>query len=140
MLLTHQVETIDTVRKGYLGNPDKRLGFEAFFICADGAPVGYASFFMNPSHKLSSEQVVWPSIAIGEPLYRRRGLVREMGIEISRRSRKYGATHFEAGIFDSNQAMASWLVKYGFSPIGEMLVGPEKIPSTHYCRPLFERP
>ncbi len=134
MSVVEGVETIDTVRKEYLENSLIRTGFEAFFTIADGLPVGYASFFLNPPHKLSSENVVWPSVAIGEPRYRRRGLVREIGLEVARRAHRYGATHCEAGVFDSNHAIISLLLKYGFSPVGKIDIGPKRIPSTHFIR------
>ena len=131
-------ETVESVRKSYSSNPMNREGFGAFFICIDGKPIGYASFFLNPRHKMSTESVVWPSLAIGDRAYRRKGLVLKLGEEISRRSRKHGATHIEAGVFASNQPMIELLKKYGFSEIGHLVVGPAKIDSVHFIRPLIE--
>lgn len=115
--------TRESIRENYLGNPNQREGFEAFFICIDNRPVGYASFYLNFSLKLSHESIVWPSIAIGE--------------EISRRARLHGATHIEAGVFTANEPIIKLLKKYGFTEIGTREVGESKIPSTHFLRPLL---
>lgn len=127
----------ESIRRDYLGNPNQREGFEAFFICVDATPVGYVTFYLNFSLKLSSESVVWPSIAIGEKSHRRQGLVLKIGEEISRRGRTHGATHVEAGVFTANEPMVKLLKKYGFIEIGTRDVGPHKIPSTHFLRELL---
>jgi len=127
-------ETLESVRKSY--TEKKRADFEAFFICVEGIPVGYCSFFLDPSHKKSSKSVAWPSIAIGETSHRRKGLVKLIEKEVGQRAKKYGATHIEAGIFKHNIPMIKLLEKYGYERIGSNIVGPAQIESYHYLKPI----
>ena len=129
--------TTESVRNRYLTILGKN-GFGAFFLCVNGKPIGYASYFLDPSHKLSKEKVVWPSLAIGVHEYRRKGFVSKIEEEISRRATKLGATHIEAGVFTSNLPMVKLLKKHGFSEIGRQLVGPARIDSIHFIKPVVE--
>lgn len=85
------------------------------FILLDNVVIGMFSVLFDPKHKMAKDLIIgWPSILIADSALRRNGIGTEVGTEISRIAKDFGATHIEAGVFEYNKPIISLLEKYGF--------------------------
>jgi RimJ/RimL family protein N-acetyltransferase len=115
------LETIESIKNHRLNRDPAFEPLGEWMIIADQVPVGEVSLILNPPHKRSrGEKVVWPSIAIGEKSYLRKGIATWVIGQILLEGKKVSATHVEAGIYEFNLPMRKLIQKIGFKEIARI--------------------
>lgn len=98
---------------------DSSLERYVFMVKMDDTYIGYGQIYINhPVAMTKGKRVAWPSIAVGNVLYRSKGI----GIVICKKIFELSQIHecdaIEAGIFEFNMPMKQILIKNGFQFIG----------------------
>lgn len=93
----------------------------AFMIKLNLKYIGYGSFFINHPACIHKEgKICWPSLAIGNSIYRGKGFGIQICKEIFRLATELDCTHIEAGIFEFNEEIKKILLDNNFKLIGEI--------------------
>ncbi len=97
----------------------KDLEKYSFMVKVNNKYVGYGQIIINhPVAMVKDKKVAWPSIAVGNSLFRTKGL----GLLICRKiydlAKQHNCEVIEAGIFEFNTPMKRILLKNGFQLIG----------------------
>lgn len=98
---------------------DNKLEQYVFMVKMDGVYIGYGQIFINhPVAMTKGKRISWPCIAVGNSLYRSKGIGVIICQKIFELSKIHKCDVIEAGIFEFNTPMKQILIKNGFQFIG----------------------